>query len=257
MSQPFKLAAFDFDCTIINFNVYEIMKDILDENKPGKEQLKKILETENWIARMNVLFKANSLTETKVKEKLDTIKIDDSMINFLKLLHKNNFEIIIISDNNTFFINYILKKNSLDQYIKKVYANFGEFDKTGNFIVSGLNQEVLGKKEKEVYLKFECNFVPKQCFPNICKQLVLKHHLEKKCPTNSTTHLMYFGDGANDYCPSYVLKSGDYFCVRKGYKLENLITNEELKKNIKAHIMYWIDGADLNNKMREKIDTFK
>ena len=225
-----KLAVFDFDNTIVNENVYSTICNNLLINKCLSDKVK----TDNWIERMNVLFEMNCLTEEKIKKYLKDVKIDETMKMLLKHLFNNGYEMIIISDNNSFFIDYILKDNNVRSYFKKIYTNEGRFDKNGILKLTGLN-EVL----KET---FECYLEPNKCQPNICKRLVLSHHIKK---INLKGNLIYVGDGNNDFCPAYELNESDVLCIRKGYALEKLVASEGYSSKTKAKIIYWSNGYDL------------
>lgn len=244
MSNSWKLAVFDFDNTIIDLNVYYLIDDLLKQNIP--DNLNEIQDKYGWIERMNSLFESNSLNEEKIKNILNKILIDEKMKKFLKILYDNGYETIIISDNNSYFINYILEHNDVREYVKEIYTNDGYFSENGSLKLIGLNEVIFGKN-----YRFDCNIGLNKCEQNICKRLVLKHHFEITSKERNTSshpdNLIYVGDGVNDYCPALILTETDLFCVRKGYALENILNKNEnsVKNNIKTSPAYWHDGEDL------------
>jgi pyridoxal phosphate phosphatase PHOSPHO2 len=251
MSNSWKLAVFDFDNTIIDLNVYFLVDDLLKQNIP--DNLNEIHDKYGWIERMNSLFESNSLNKEKINNILNKILIDAKMKKFLKILHDNGYETIIVSDNNSYFINYILEHNNVREYVKKMYTNEGYFSENGSFQLIGLNEVIYGEN-----YRFDCNIGLNKCEHNICKRLVLKYHFEISSKERNTSHpdnLIYVGDGVNDYCPGLILTETDFFCVRKGHALENILIKNEnsVKNNIKTSPVYWHDGKDLIEFFKTKL----
>lgn len=235
-----KLAIFDFDNTVVNLNVYSLIDDLLSEKVP--DNLSEIEKAFGWIARMNALFESNCLNEQKVRNVLDKILIDDKMITFMKDLFENGYEIIIISDSNTYFINYILEANRIREYVREIYANVGCFTEAGFFKLIGLNEVMHGNK-----FQFDCQIGLNRCAPNVCKRLVLQYHTEKHSTNQKNKHFIYVGDGLNDFCPALILNKTDVFCVRKGYALEKVFIKNEnfITDKINSNVVFWNDGDDL------------
>ena len=115
----------------------------------------------------------------------------DEIFKFLRE-NKNFFEPVIISNANTLSINMILDHYQIDNF-QHIYTNKGYVDERGLFTV-------------EPYHEFDCQL----CSPNLCKGDVLKNHLSK----SEIERVVYIGDGANDFCPSYFLSDKDYVAAR-------------------------------------------
>ena len=49
----------------------------------------------------------------------------------LRWLAENDFEVIVISDANTYFINHVLETHDLEKCVTKVFSNPAYFDETG------------------------------------------------------------------------------------------------------------------------------
>lgn len=239
-----KLAAFDFDHTIINENSDIYINKILTKNDNISFKKYKYPEEvempECWTDRMSRVFEymhSNfNIKSLDFIECLKEIKIDESMKSLINGLKSNGYELIIISDANTFFIETILNENGLEGLFNKIYTNPGHFDESEKLIV---------KKYSEIYngKAYECE--TKICSANICKGSVLEAHI-KALDSMTKRHIVYVGDGTNDYCPGLYLNENDSYFIRNNHSLSKLFSrNKELCDKLKTTVNYWNDAQDI------------
>merc|ERR1712127_422836 len=112
------------------------------------------------------------------------------MKKLFRLLKEKNYNLIIISDANTIFIEIILKKNGLENIFnlkEDLYTNEAYFDREGCLKILPFNQVYNVNGES-----FDCE--TKICTKNICKGEVFKN-LRKKMGHYSSKCDIYVGDG--------------------------------------------------------------
>lgn len=140
------LAAFDFDHTIIDVNsdMY-INKLIADAAKPSRHHHHKypahVEEHSCWTQRMNAVFEylhsSRGVTQTEYVRCLSEIQIDESMKQLLTRLKRTGYQLAIVSDANSFFIETILKENNLAELFDleaDVLTNKACFDSNGRLV---------------------------------------------------------------------------------------------------------------------------
>ena len=80
------------------------------------------------------------------------------------------------------------------------------------------------------------------CTDNICKGKILKDHINNV----ELKHLIFIGDGKNDYCGGLQLNNDHHFFVRKNLSLQKFLsTNLNLTKMIRSKIIYWDSAQDI------------
>ena len=246
------IAAFDFDHAIIEVNSDTYINKLLMCERDQLEQIKyspkieEIYKIHGWTARMQAVFdlmhQEFNIGELHFIECLKEIKISDSMKRLFCLLKEKNYELVIISDANTVFIETILKQNGLDSLFNiptNIYTNYAKFDQTGRLQITPLNQ--IYNKDGRV---FECS--TSLCTANICKGLILKN-LVTNLKAEQTFRMpnIYVGDGNNDYCPGLVLETNDMFFVKKNFSLAKRLQNPVYLENLKCNVCYWSDASDI------------
>jgi len=164
------IAAFDFDNTIIQVNsdtyIDKLVKNSIATFPSHVEQT---YNTHGWTARMQAVFDLMhsefNVTETDLVKCLKEIEVDESMKKLLRVLKEKNYELVIISDANTIFIEVILKQNGLNDLFdleKRVYTNKSFFDEKGRLNVVPFNE---GYNQDGQPFNCETNI----CTRNICK----------------------------------------------------------------------------------------
>lgn len=257
-----KLAVFDFDATIIKDNSdtyinelliqkYNAHKLHLDENNDQSnlseidlrrfifpDTVEQLYSKFNWPTRMNAAFEyihsRFACSTQEMLDKLREIKIDESMKRLFKILWQNNYEIFILSDANNLFIETILKENNLlDKFRGKIITNETFIDERGVIKIKPYYLE-----NKEDKMPYNCAYCVIDCAePSICKRELLKDLIERKksqmeCLDNEI-HVVYGGDGKNDFCPGLILGMEDFYFPRKGYNLAKLLENSEYLEKLK------------------------
>lgn len=164
-----------------------------------------------------------------------------TLLNFL--LAVDDFECVVLSDANTFFIQTWLRKAGVITLFSKVFTNPSEFDAHGRLILR----------------PFHSHSCPK-CPKNLCKQVVLTEYLDKRTKERGEPFqkVFYIGDGANDICPTLALGKNDVVFPRNGFPMHTIIQKMQTEQSgaYQASVMPWKRGEDvvdfLKKLMKEK-----
>lgn len=216
------LAVFDFDHTIVNNNSDIVARDIINPTNliPSRKKY-----SDNWTQYMQQVFytlKSINISAQQVIHDVSSMDPNEGMPNLLRSLHKNNIDIIVISDSNSLFINNWFKHNELFDVISCLYTNPAKVEDDCIMI--------------EPYeLQTICN----QCSKNMCKGKIMKEHILSK--NNKYNKILYFGDGNNDLCPILKLTKNDFAFPRLGYVLDNLLKSHSTR----ANVFSWCTGFDI------------
>lgn len=158
----------------------------------------------------------------------------------------NKYDMIILSDSNSFFISTYLKHKSIENSISTVLTNTAKFTDEGQLVIS------------EYHVQDYCSMSAR----NLCKGEALKNFIGKRMLDHNTVYtcINYVGDGENDLCPSTKLSSRDRVFPREGYSLERLCArlkstaqvacaNNPLDRSkileLKAKVVPWTTGEDI------------
>ena len=167
--------------------------------------------------QMNMI---KDIKKSDLKDFLDSIEIDETFIEFYKLVKKYDKTLIILSDGFDIFIEGALKKYNLENI--KFYSN--------KLII----------KENKGYLTFETQypFMQKDCFigSGNCKCGVARKY---------SKNYTYIGDGMSDRCIAkkssllFAKKSLETFCIKENipyfpYKTFQDIIDALFKENLNA-----------------------
>lgn len=233
MATPKILVVFDFDHTLIDCNI-DVKVKSLSGSKEIPENIEKLSKDSNgWTAYMDEIFKhlfENNVTEDDYKKCLaETPFIDGMKELLLQMYESGGCEIIILSDANSFFINYILECNELNSCISNVFTNPAEFDEEGCLHIQKFQE------------KNDCS----RCPDNLCKGFILKNYIAERLAEGQYFYrILYIGDGSNDVCPALKLTANDYVFARVGFRL--LRSLEKMPaKDVKPSIIPWENGHDI------------
>lgn len=225
------LVAFDFDDTIIddNSDLY-----ILKLAPKLPQEIKDLYDGDSWTRYMAAIFKylhKTGVTEEAQGSCMEEIQFTDGMIELLQYLNQDRFQVIIISDSNSFFINKILSHAKLSPIVHTVYTNPAWFDKDGCLQIEYYHHQDW------------CNLSTK----NLCKGDILTTHIKSQLREGiSLSHVVYVGDGTNDLCPVLKLNSNDLACPRRDYRLwKKLKPGSKSEKEVKALICPWSNAREL------------
>ncbi|KAK2570295.1 putative phosphatase phospho2 [Acropora cervicornis] len=224
------LVVFDFDHTLANGNTDTWITKML----PSLKQMISEHRKSGW-CWTNIMDKAFStlhghgITMADYIKCFESLKFIDGMKETCSFLLSKNVPTIIISDSNSYFIDHLLARDSLQDVFRDIYTNPASWDDCGCLNV-------------EHYHKHQC----KVCPQNLCKRKVLQEHVAQSCQTYK--HIVYVGDGHGDLCPCLALEHGDYILAREGYTLLNNLLGDRC--DVKAEIVPWKSGFDILQLLR-------
>lgn len=224
------LVIFDFDHTIVDENSDTFIMNLLGKSISTlrAEQEYKTGHWTEFMQKIFILLKESQISTIKIKEILEKIPITPGFSELIEALgNNNNSQIIIISDANSIFIDWILRKNSLNSYFYKTFTN---------------DCQIIDELIKiSPYHSHKCETCPS----NMCKKKILNDFLMEN--NYHFKNLIYVGDGENDYCPCQILKEKNLIFSRKDFAL-----NKKINKvgGIIADIFYWNDGTEILNELK-------
>lgn len=231
------LVAFDFDHTIIDGNSDVHITHLCPSGNVPDDIKVKFRET-GWTHYMSAIFEhlhSHGVQEQDMKTSICELPLTDGMEELLRFLENELFEVIIISDSNSIFIDYAIEKYDLASVVDKVYTNPAKYDDTGRLTIEFYHTQDWCKLSTE----------------NLCKGHILEEHVNNKERGVEFSHILYVGDGSNDLCPSLRLCEKDYAFPRKQYslwkKLKQLgcLDNEATDIDFKAKIVEWSSGKEV------------
>lgn len=193
----------------------------------------------------DLLYK-HEIDEISIRETMKDLVPVTGMIELIKELNeKLNFDVIIISDSNSYFINTWLRHNKLDKNIAEVFTNPACFQ-NGHL------------KIKMYHFQEECKLSTK----NLCKGDILEDFIGIQNREGIIyDQVVYVGDGINDFCPILRLNNNDLACVRDKFKCVEWVNLAKEGKpidasgiiyNIKAEVLVWSTGTDILNRIKKE-----
>lgn len=244
-----KLIAFDFDHTIIDKNSDVVAMEMLPKNGIP-DSLRELYKEDGWTNFMQGVFKLlkeHNFTEKNIREVIEELKPTDGMCDLIReLSDKLNYDVIIISDSNSYFINVWLQKYCLEKHVLKVFTNPAQFE-----------EDLLSIKM--FHLQNTCTLSTK----NLCKGQVLEDFITKQNKDNvNYERIVYVGDGTNDFCPILRLKDSDICCVRKNYKLAQIVQKtlegkpfdeSNIVYKLKSKVVMWDTGSEIFKAITEEM----
>lgn len=148
------------------------------------------------------------------------------------LLAQDDFECVVVSDANLYFIETWLRHAGAHKLFTEVFTNPAEFDTNGRLVLS----------------PFHSHSCPK-CPENMCKQAILRDYMSRRVKERGKPFqkIFYIGDGENDICPTLALGQNDMVFPRRGFPMHKII--EDLHKIqpgvYKPLVMPWERGEDV------------
>ncbi|XP_063421098.1 probable phosphatase phospho2 [Mytilus trossulus] len=242
------LLAIDFDHTLIDENSDLWVKRLAPDGKLP-DHIEALYSSTGWTEYMGSIFQYLYEIGTKeedIRKCMEEIPLTEGMADLLKYCNDKSYEIIIISDSNSVFIDMILEHTQLQKMVTKVFTNPAHFDDTG-------------------CLKIEYYHHQDWCdlsTINLCKGNILQSYLEKRGEEGiNFDYIFYIGDGTNDFCPALTLKETDYVCPRINFrlwkkiqKLKNPESSESTKEELPqlhAQILNWSSGLDILEQIKQ------
>ena len=236
------LVAFDFDHTIIDGNSdIHVVKLAPDGKLP--QHIKDMYSSKSWTNYMASIFAYlhdNGVNKTDIQDSMKEIPLVVGMRELLNFLSKDPFEVIIISDSNSVFIDMILKDTELDSAVAKVFTNPAHFKQDGCLTLDYYHTQDW------------CDLST----INLCKGHILENYLKEREQDGVVfSHVGYVGDGTNDLCPSLRLQEKDIVFPRKGFSLIKKLgklNNDGNELHLQAAVEPWDSGLQI----MEKLQTF-
>ncbi|NXQ04502.1 PHOP1 phosphatase, partial [Vidua macroura] len=169
----------------------------------------------------------------------ENIPLSPGMAELFQFLskHQELFELVLISDANTFGIEAKLRAAGVRSLFRKIFSNPASFDRRGVL--------TLGP-----YHSHKCL----ECPANMCKRKVLGEYLAERAREDvEFQRVLYVGDGANDFCPAGTLTAADVAFPRKGYPMHRLIQESQEKQPgaFQAAVVPWESAAEVARYLQE------
>ncbi|XP_067929731.1 probable phosphatase phospho2 isoform X2 [Watersipora subatra] len=234
------LVAFDFDHTVVDGNTDIVVRQLYSGSLPT--EIEALYNAQDgwtdYMAAIFALLHQTGFTQSAIKECIIGIPLVPGMKDLFDHLNNDRYEVIIVSDSNTLFIDWLLKANHLDKVVHHVYSNPAEFDTDGMLTL------------KYFQLQDSCKLSSK----NMCKGDIVENHVRQRQTEGvSFSRVSYVGDGSNDYCPALRLSKTDYVFPRERHSLERKIKANEAE--VKANVIVWKTGSCILSALREMVTT--
>ena len=230
-----KLAVFDFDHTISALNTDLTVRDLIDSSLISPET-KKLYRSDGWTQYMQNVFKhlyQNGKTKDDMCRAIRTIPEISGMKSCIKFLAQNEFDVIIISDSNSVFIDMWNEHNGITNCFYTVYTNKARFDDSGLLCITPYHHQT------------DCKFSS----TNLCKGTIMKQFLEEqeKLFNKYYEKIFVVGDGSHDICPMLKLDINGYACARDGFPCSKDLVKmlDSSPNSVQAKVYLWKDGNDL------------
>ncbi|KAM9715428.1 putative phosphatase phospho1 [Menidia menidia] len=236
------LVLFDFDETIINENSDEAVVQVL----PGKQLPTWLTESyreghySEYSQKILAYMADQGVSKEAIHSAVEKIPATAGLLNLFQFLqnHQQDFELVVVSDANTYFIETWLKHAGVRHLFRKVFTNPGEFDAAGRLVLQ----------------PFHSHSCPR-CPVNMCKQAILREYLavrEKERGGSPFSRVFYIGDGANDVCPTQALRPDDTAFPRKDFPMHELLLEMQKSQGdkFKAKVVPWVSGEDIVDSLK-------
>ncbi|XP_053623062.1 pyridoxal phosphate phosphatase PHOSPHO2-like [Plodia interpunctella] len=217
------LAVFDFDRTIVDDDSDATIINRLREKQPPPEW-----ESTNhdWTPYMSDVFQhaySAGLSEEDILSAIGSMRECPGVSSLLKSLAASGWDVLLLTDANTVFVNHWLKVHGLEDTVTQVMTNRA-FWNNGRLYIEPLMKQTA------------CS----RCPTNLCKSIALAQFIAQR-PAYKT--VVYTGDGRNDFCPATNLPPHATVFPRRGYPLDDLVkkTLSSPAPLIQAKVVPWDD----------------
>ncbi|XP_013863058.1 probable phosphatase phospho1 [Austrofundulus limnaeus] len=236
------LVLFDFDETIIDESSDDAMIRLLpgqqlpawmtDSFREGQynENTQKVL---TFMAEQGVSMESIHSAVKKIPPSPGLLKL----LQYLQS-HLHDFELVVVSDANTYFIQTWLEHANVRHLFRKIFTNAARFGAAGELALLPFHSH-------------SCS----RCPDNMCKQVILREYLaDRQTERGGATfqRVFYIGDGANDVCPSLALGPRDIAFTRRDFPMHRLLVEMQRSAQFKSNIVPWVCGEDIVDSL-EKI----
>ncbi|KPP60276.1 phosphoethanolamine/phosphocholine phosphatase-like [Scleropages formosus] len=230
------LIFFDFDETIVD----ESSDDAVVQAAPGKRLPDWLRDSfrpgryNEQMQRVMAYMAEQGVAEEAIRSAVEAMPASPGILDLFQFLraHPRDFEVVLVSDANAYFIEAWLRRVGARQLFLNVFTNPASFDSSGRLLL----------------LPYHSHDCPR-CPENMCKRAIVQGYLAQRTRERGRPFqsVCYVGDGANDLCPSLVLGPGDMAFARRDYPLHRLLTEVQAGQpsGIKATVVPWVTGADV------------
>ncbi|KAL7857491.1 hypothetical protein SRHO_G00163900 [Serrasalmus rhombeus] len=239
------LIFFDFDETMIAENSDDAMVRVApgqtipdwlkDSFRPGRfnEHMQRVLA---YLAQQGV-------SEQVIRDAIEDIPPAPGLLVLLGFLrsHRQDFECVVLSDANTYFIETWLRKAGSRQLFSEIFTNPASFNKDGHLVL----------------LPYHAHECPR-CPENMCKQVILRDYLARRASERGKPFqkVFYIGDGANDICPTLALGQKDTAFPRRDFPMHRII--QDMQKGqpgiYKPTVVPWARGEDVVDCLKKAVE---
>ncbi|NXQ45049.1 PHOP1 phosphatase, partial [Catharus fuscescens] len=234
---PRFLLVFDFDETIVDENSDDSVLRGRDLPEPLRHSPEGGSYNEH-MRRVLAFLGEQGVSPADFRAVYENIPLSPGMAELFQFLSKHHelLELILISDANTFGIEAKLSAAGLRSLFRKIFSNPASIDRRG-FLTLG------------PYHSHKCP----RCPANMCKRKILSEYLRERAQDVEFQRVLYVGDGANDFCPSGILRAADVAFPRKGYPMHRLIQESQEKQPgaFQAAVVPWESATEVARYLQE------
>lgn len=239
------LIFFDFDETIVDGN----SDDAVIEAAPGQQLpdwLKDCFRPGRYnehMERVLAYMAEQGVREDTIRCAIEKIPPSPGILSLFQYLraHPKDFETVLVSDANMYFIEAWLRRAGALQLFRKIFTNPGSFDSSGRLVLRPHHSHNCAR-----------------CPENMCKQAVLRDHLAQRAQERGSSfqRVFYVGDGANDFCPLLALGPMDTVFPRRNFPVHKLIREaQEAQPSVfKPAVVPWSSGEDVVNHLKRLLE---
>lgn len=258
------MIAFDFDQTIVAENTDLVVMQLLlgHPDLMQSVNLDEIYREHGWTAHMQAVFQLlhdARIPPASIREIIRKMDALPGMLELIQHLHDDNFdfEIIIISDANSLFIDEWCRSHGIANLITRVFTNPAEFKMASTNKTNSTEMLHI----RPYHSQTDCTLSSS----NLCKGHVLDTYINDRRHIDGVTYrrVFYVGDGKNDVCPILRLSAANGFgCARIGFSLDKelirianglstFVTDEH--RRLVATVIRWENGIDLLESIKKAV----
>uniref|UniRef100_A0A8C4ZT78 Phosphatase phospho1 n=2 Tax=Gadus TaxID=8048 RepID=A0A8C4ZT78_GADMO len=237
------LIFFDFDETIVD----ETSDDMVVQAAPNQvlpDWLKDTYQPghyNQYMQRVLAYLAEQGVTESQIRAVMEKLPATPGMLTLLQFLRTRppqDFEVVLLSDANTFFVEAWLRRTGARPLFHRIFTNPANFNKDGRLVMRPFHSH-------------DCQ----RCPENMCKQAVLREYVTRRAKERGRPYerVFYVGDGANDFCPATVLGPRDVAFPRRDFPMHRLITemHEAMPGEFRAVTVPWAGAEEVVQRLRK------
>lgn len=237
------LIFFDFDETIVD----ETSDDMVVQAAPGQVLPGWLKDTyqpgqyNQYMQRVLAYLAEQGVTESQIRAVMEKLPATPGMLTLLQFLRTrppHDFEVVLLSDANTFFVEAWLRRAGARPLFHRIFANPANFNKDGRLVLR----------------PFHSHDCPR-CPENMCKRAVVREYVSRRAQERGRPYerVFYVGDGANDFCPATALGPRDVVFPRRDFPMHRLITemHEAAPGEFRSVTAPWAGAEEVVQRLRK------